>query len=164
MKRVPIRTAVYLAAFALPAIAQAPPVSITRTAQEMSHVEVSVGAAAMEAGPGRGLENRMIDLGLQSGLGPYAYPFTEPPNIIPGAFLQVNVAMTTHTMAGLVADVLETTTHGRTPDGLSLSARANIKTRAVVASFRPTPWIKVEAGPAVMHRLLEFESTGIRIA
>jgi hypothetical protein len=164
MKLVPIRTVVYLAAFALPAVAQAPSVTMSRTSQEMSRLEVSVGAVGMEAGPGRDLEKQMTALGLQSGLGRYGYPFTEPPNIIPGAFLQANVAMTVHTMAGVLADVLETTTHGRTPDGLSMSARANIKTRAVLASFRPTPWIKVEAGPALMHRLLEFESTGIRTA
>jgi hypothetical protein len=164
MKLVPIRTVVYLAAFALPAVAQAPPVTVSRLSQEMSRVEVSVGGAAMEAGPGRDLEQQMADLGLGSRRIPFDYPYTDAPNIISGAFLQVNVAMTEHTMAGVLADVLDTTTHGRTADGLTVSAHANIKTRAVLASFRPTPWVKVEAGPALMHRLLDFESTGIRIA
>lgn len=164
MTLVPVRTCLYIAAFAIPAIAQAPPVSVSRASQEMSHVEVSVGAAAMEAGPGRDIEQRMIDLGLRSRWTPFEYPYTEPPNLIPGAFTQINVATSAHTMAGVLADVLETTTHGRTPEGWSVSARANIKTRALLASFRPTPWIKLEAGPALMHRRLEFESAGVTIA
>lgn len=159
MRAVPIRMVVYLAVCALPALAQPP----TLMSKEMPHVEVSVGAAEMAGGPGRDLEKGMIALGLQSRWGPYTYPYTEPPNILPGAFAQVNVGVTPHTMAGGLADVLETTTHGRTPAGGSLSARANVKTRAVLASFRPTPWVKVEAGPALMHRLLEFESTALTV-
>lgn len=157
MKAVSIRIVVYLAAGALPALAQPP----TLMSREMSHVELSIGAATMAGGPGRDLETRMIALGLQSRWEPFTYPYTEPPNIVPGAFAQVNVAVTAHTMAGALADVLETTTHGRTPEGGSVSARANVKTRAVLASFRPTPWIKVEAGPALMHRLIEFEGTSV---
>jgi len=159
MRLVPFRAVAYLAVFALPAVAQ-PPI---RMSTEMSHVELSAGAAVMEAGPGVGLEKRMIDLGLQSHAVPFDYPYSEPPNIIPGGFVQLNVGVTEHTMGGFLADVLETTTHGRTPEGLAVSATANIKTRALLLSFRPTPWIKVEAGPALMHRVLEFESTGIRL-
>ena len=159
MRLVPFRIVLYLAVCVLPAMAQ-PPV---RMSTEMSHVELSAGAAVMEAGPGGALETRMTDLGLESYGAPFDYPYTEPPNILPGGFIQLNIGVTRHTMGGILADVLETTTHGRTPEGMSLSARANIKTRALLVSFRPTPWIKVEAGPAVLHRLVEFESTGIRL-
>ena len=158
MRALSIRVVAYLAVCALPAVAQP-----TLMSREMSHVEVSVGAGVMERGPGVALEKQMTALGLESRWGPYTYPYTEPPNILPGAFAQVNIGMTTHTMAGVLADVLETTTYGRTPDGGSLGARANVKTRALLVSFRPTPWVKVEAGPALMHRLFEFESTRLTL-
>lgn len=156
MRFVPIRTVLYVALFAIPSVAQP-----TLISSEMPHVELSVGAGAMTAGPGASLEHTMIDLGLTSRLGKFTYPNTSPPNVIPGVFAQVSVGVAQHAMVGLFLGADETTTSGRTPEGSSMAARVNVRTRAVLASYRPTPWLKIGAGPALMRRLLEFESTGL---
>jgi len=127
----------------------------------MPHVEVSVGAGAMALGPGRDLEQTMSDLGLASRLGKFVYPSTEPPNIVPGVFAEINVGAGAHAMVGLFLGADQTTTSGRTPAGASLLARVNVKTRALLASYRPTPWLRLATGPALLDRALTFERTDV---
>ena len=79
-----VRTAVYVVICALPAAAQP-----TLMSNEMSHVELSLGAGAIEAGPGRDLEATMNALGLHSRFRRTEYPITSPPNVVPGAFAQI---------------------------------------------------------------------------
>ena len=155
MRTVLLRTIVYLAVCALPAVAQP-----TLMSREMPRVEVSAGASAIYAGPGVDLEQRMLQLGLQSRFAGFSYPNTSPPAPVPGLFAQICVGVAQHAMLGLFLGDDETTTAGRFPSGGSEDVRANIRTRALVASFRPTPWLKFEAGPALIHRLLDFESGG----
>jgi hypothetical protein len=155
MRLVPLRVAVYVAMFALPAVAQQP----TRISDEMPHAELAVGAGGMALGPGRDLERTMTELGLASRLGKFVYPYTEPPNIVPGVFAEFHVGVGPHAMVGLFVGADQTTTSGRSPAGASLLARADVKTRALLASYRPTPWLRLGAGPALLDRQLTFERT-----
>ena len=63
-------------------------------------------------------------------------------------------------MIGVFVGADETTTSGRSAEGATADVRADIRTRAVLASFRPTPWIKIAGGPALMRRRIAFESDG----
>lgn len=154
-----VRVLAYTIAMAVPAVAQQP----TLMTDEMSHVELSVGAGAMFAGPGGDLERRMVDLGLRSRQGRLQYPLTEPPNVVPGVFAQVNVGLSTHAMLGFFLGADQTTTTGRFTDGDTVMVQANVKTRAILASFRPTPWVKVAAGPALLERRLDFVQDGPKL-
>jgi hypothetical protein len=150
MRLVPVRTAVYLALFALPAVAQPP----TLISSEMPHVELSVGLGGMTAGSGIDLERRMTDLGLVSRASTLTYPRTTP---MPGLFAQVQVGVAEHAMVGVWIGADETKTEGRSHAGTYARVVANVHTRALLFSYRPNPWLKLGAGPAVMRRLVAFD-------
>jgi len=151
MRFTAVRALAYTIVMAAPAIAQ-PEIAST----SMPRVEISIGADSMFAGAGRDLERTMVRLGLESASGRNHYPATYPPSLVPGVFLQVHAGTSAHTMLGVFVGADESTTLGRSPNGDSISVRTSVKTRALLASYRPAPWLRFAAGPSVIHRLLDF--------
>src|SRR5260221_2997838 len=145
------RILVYALGLSWPAAAQP-----TLISSEMPHVELAVGAGEMFSGPGLDLERQMKRLDLGHDADRFEYPKTTPPSLLPGIVGQVHVGVTKHTALGFIASAVETETSGRAADDATTVVKANIRSEALVLSFRPTPWIKVGAGPAMHRRLLTF--------
>jgi hypothetical protein len=145
------RILIYALALSWPAAAQP-----TLMSTGMPHVELAVGVGEMLSGPGLDLERQMQRLDLGHDIPRFSYPKTTPPSLVPGVFGQVHVGVTKHTTLGFIASAVETETSGRAADQATTVVKANVRSEALVLSFRPTPWIKVGAGPAMHRRLLTF--------
>lgn len=131
-------------------------IGLVSVSDEMPRVEISVGAGAMEHGAGRDFEREFAALGFDVPDGRTKMPHTSPPSLLPGIFAQVHVASTAHTMIGFIISDVKTETEGRPPDGGSAVMDAEVVTRGIVVSFRPNPWFKVGAGPALHRRSAGF--------
>jgi hypothetical protein len=147
-----LRWIAYAVAMAGPALAQ-PPTLISR---EMPRVELSVGAGPEYGGPGGHLEREMTRLGLDHDDGMLKRPKTSPRDTIPGAFAQLHVGVTRHAMVGLLISTLASSTVGQAANGDLAHVDASVLSRALIVSYRPTPWIRIGAGPALHRRTLEF--------
>jgi hypothetical protein len=123
---------------------------------EMPRVEISVGAGAMEHGPGSDFERQFAELGFDHPDGRIKTPHTSPPSLLPGAFAQVHVASSAHTMVGFIVSNVKTETEGRPADGGAAVMRATVITGGLVVSYRPNPWLKIGAGPALQRRSAGF--------
>jgi hypothetical protein len=142
MRFTSVRFLAYTIALAIPAVAQPTPMS-----SEMTHAELSVGVDGMSAGPAGDLARGMTQI-------------LPPPTVVSGLFAQVNVGKSRHTMIGFFTGSDGRTAYGQVPEGGSVSIHANVRTRAVLASFRPTAWVKVALGPAIVRRRVEFRNDG----
>jgi len=146
-----VRMFCYALACAAPALAQ-----IAYVENEPPHVEISIGAAAIEHGPSVDVEREMRALGLVYPRGKFTSPMTEPPNLVPGVFAQAHVALGAHAMVGALVSGLETTTTGRDVHLAVGSVQAHTRTEALVFSYRPNSWFKFGAGPALNHHTIAF--------
>lgn len=122
-----------------------------RVPDETPRVEISVGAGAMERGPGHDFERQFAALGFDQADGRISTPHTAPPSPVPGVFAQVHVAASAHAMVGFIVSDVQTETEGRAADGGAAFMRATMVTQALVVSVRPNSWFKFGAG-AALHR------------
>jgi len=146
-----LRWITYALALAVPALAQ--PTLISR---EMPHVELSVGAGRILGGPGAHVEREMTRLGLNHGAGLLEMPRTSTTDSIPGAFAQIHVGVAPHAMVGVFVSTVPTDTVGRAADGGQAYVKESVNSRALLVSYRPSPWIRIGAGPALHRRSLEL--------
>ena len=130
---------------------------VVTVSDEMPRVEISVGAAALEQGPGRDFERQFTALGFDAPDGRTKTPHTAPPSLLPGVLAEVHVASGAHTMVGVIISDLKTETEGRAADGGQAVMVAAVLTRGLVVSFRPNPWLKIGAGPALHRRSAGFQ-------
>ena len=125
---------------------------------EMPHVELSVGVGAMFNGPGKDIEQPLRLLHLDQPDGRQAMPSTQLPSLVPGAFAVGHFALARHVTLGFFIGVVESETTGRATGGGEVIADATVQTEALVLSFRPNPWLRLGAGPALHERQLRFDA------
>lgn len=130
--------------------------ALVSVSDEAPHVELSVGAAAMVGGPGADFERRFRAIGFDAPDGRIQLPHTAPPAPLPGAFAQVHVATSAHSMVGFLISDVETETEGRPPGGVGATVQGGVRTRALIVSYRPNAWFKIGAGPALHRRSAGF--------
>ena len=153
MPLVPLRTAVYLVVCAVPALAQP-----TLIRDEPPHVELSVGVAGMiSPGPGTDIEREMRRLHLDFGDGRRAMPVTELPTLVPGGSVQTHIGVLPHATIGGYLGIVANQTSGMTEQRGLVLAHSTITTGALIVSFRPNPWLKIGAGPALHDRRFSFD-------
>ena len=140
----------YVVALAGPALAQ-PPTLISR---EMPRAEMSVGITRLFGGPGRDLERAMSRLGLDHDEAPLKSPRTSPRDFLP-VFAQLQVGVAERAMVGFLISSFGTSTVGQAADGARAHAESSVVSRAVLLSYRPNPWMKIGAGPALHRRTVE---------
>jgi hypothetical protein len=141
-----LRWLFYVLALGGPALAQ-PPTLISR---EMTHLEMSVGLGSIKGGPASRLEREMTRLGLDHREGLVKRPTTSIMDF-PPAFAQVHVGVRRHAMVGVLVSTVGLSTVGRDADGGLAYVQSRVVSRALLVSYRPTPWIRIGAGPA-LHR------------
>ncbi|SRR6266568_490157 len=124
----------------------------------MPHVELSAGVAGMmSAGPGTDVVHEMRRLHLDFGDGRRDMPLTELPSLVPGASVQTHVGISRHATIGGYLGLVANQTSGMTQNRGLVLARSTITTTALVVSFRPNPWLKIGAGPALHDRQFSFD-------
>jgi hypothetical protein len=141
-----LRWLTYALALGVPALAQPP----TLMSREMPRAEMSVGLGSVRGGPAGQVEREMTRLGLDHRDGLLESPKTSFIDF-PPAFAQVHVGVTRHTMAGALVSTFGFSTTGRDADGGLAHVQSKVVSRALIVSYRPTPWIRIGAGPA-LHR------------
>lgn len=145
-----LRWIAYAVALAGPALAQ-PPTLISR---EMPRVEMSVGITHLFGGPGRDLERAMSRLGLDHDAAPLKSPRTSPRDFLP-VFAQLQVGVAERAMVGVLISGFGISTVGQDADGGRAHVESSIVSRALLVSYRPNPWMKIGAGPALHRRTVE---------
>jgi hypothetical protein len=149
-----LRWLTYGIAFAVPALAQPIPLS-----HEMPRVEASVGAGAVYGGASTQVERKFTEFGLNHGGGLSRSPQTSPTDFFP-VFAQLQLGVREHTMVGYLTAGSGTDTMGRAADGGMAYVHAATRSRALLVSYRPNPWIRVGAGPALHRRTLIVNGSG----
>lgn len=146
-----LRWIAYTVAVAGPALAQ-PPTLISR---EMPRVELSVGAGSIKGGPSPHIEREMTRLGLDQRDGLLKRPHTSLSEFLP-VFAQVQVGVARHAMVGALVSTFGHDTVGRDAEGGLAHVQTAVLSRALLVSYRPNPWIRIGAGPALHRRTVEF--------
>jgi hypothetical protein len=146
-----LRWLAYALALGVPALAQ-PPAPMSR---EMPRVELSVGLGSVRGGPAHQVEREMTRLGLDHRDGLLERPKTSFIDF-PPAFAQVHVGVRRHTMVGVLVSTFGLSTVGQADDGGIAHVHSTIVSRALIVSYRPTPWIRIGAGPALHRSTVEF--------
>ena len=146
-----LRWLTYTLALGVPALAQ-PPTLISR---EMPHVAMSVVRGSVRKGPAPQVERELTRLGLNQRDGLLEWPQTSFMEF-PPAFAQVHVGVRRHVVVGALASTFTNSTVGRDADGGLAHVHTGVVSRALLVSYRPNPWIRIGAGPALHRRLVEF--------
>ena len=146
-----VRWLIYGVALGVPALAQ-PPTLISR---EMPHVEMSAGLGSVKGGPAAQVERQLTHLGLDQRDGLLKRPQTSLSEFLP-AFAQVHVGVAPNVMVGGLISTFAHSTVGRDTEGGLAHVSTGVLSRAVVVSYRPNPWIRIGAGPALHRRTVEF--------
>jgi len=140
--------------------------SPVKISTELPHVELAAGLNAMWGGAGSDSvrQLRALHLDDHSPMFPRkTLPWTQSGF---GLFGQVHVAVAHNAMVGYLVSRTQQDTHGvrtaiDTAPGApmyssAVDAHEDIKTRALIVSFRPNAWIKVGAGPALHERAFDL--------
>jgi hypothetical protein len=146
-----VRWLAYALALGVPALAQPP----TVMSREMPRVELSVGLGSVRGGPGPQVERELTRLGLDHREGQAKQPHTSWVDF-PPAFAQVHVGVKRHMMVGALMSTFGLSTVGRADDGSVAHVQSEVRSRALMVSYRPNPWIRIGAGPALHRRTLEL--------
>jgi len=149
-----LRWLTYGIAVAVPALAQ--PSTVSRA---MPYVELSIGAGGVRGGAAVQVEREFTRLGLDHGNALVKSPHTSPADFIP-VFAQLQLGVRRHTMVGLLTSGNGTDTTGRAADGAMAYVHAATRSRALLVSYRPNPWIRIGAGPALHRRTLVVYGSG----
>jgi hypothetical protein len=151
MRFTSLRFGIYTLCLAAPTLAQPP----TLMSREMPRVEMSVGLGSVRGGPAGQVEREMTRLRLDHREGPLESPKTSFIDF-PPAFAQVHVGVRRHTMVGALVSTFGLGTVGRAEDGGLAHVESTVVSRALLVSYRPTPWIRIGAGPALHRSTVEF--------
>jgi hypothetical protein len=121
----------------------------------MPRVEMSVGVTRLFGGPGGDVERALSRLGLDHDESLLKSPRTFPRDFLP-VFAQLQVGVAEHAMVGVLISGFGISTVGQAADGGRAHVDSSIVSRALLVSYRPNPWMKIGAGPALHRRTVEL--------
>jgi hypothetical protein len=84
-------------------------------------------------------------------------PVTELPTLVPGGSVQTHIGVLHYATIGGYLGIVANQTSGMTEQRGLVLAHSTITTGALILSFRPNPWLKIGAGPALHDRRFSFD-------